>query len=38
MDLIVAAMLTIGLLGFVTDQMLLLFSQRLLIWREATET
>jgi NitT/TauT family transport system permease protein len=38
MDLIVAAMLTIGLLGFVTDQMLLLFSQRLLLWREATET
>jgi NitT/TauT family transport system permease protein len=38
MDLIVAAMLTIGLLGFATDQLLLLLSQRLLRWRETTET
>jgi NitT/TauT family transport system permease protein len=38
MDLIVAAMLTIGLLGFATDQLLLWLSQRLLRWRETTET
>jgi NitT/TauT family transport system permease protein len=37
MDLIVAAMVTIGVFGFVSDRLLLLLAQRLLRWREATE-
>jgi NitT/TauT family transport system permease protein len=37
MDVIVAAMLTIGLLGFVSDRLLLLISRRVLRWRETTD-
>jgi ABC-type nitrate/sulfonate/bicarbonate transport system permease component len=37
MDVIVAAMLTIGLLGFLSDRLILLLSRRVLRWRETTD-
>lgn len=37
MDIIVAAMLTIGLLGFLSDRLILLISRRVLRWRETTD-
>lgn len=37
MDVIVAAMLTIGSLGFISDRILLLISRRALRWRETTD-
>ena len=37
MDVIVAAMLTIGLLGFLSDRLILLISRRVLRWRETTD-
>jgi NitT/TauT family transport system permease protein len=37
MDIIVAAMLTIGVLGYVSDRLLLIFSRRLLRWHTATD-
>lgn len=37
MDVIVAAMLTIGVLGFITDQALVLLSAHLLRWHVATD-
>ena len=37
MDIIVAVMVTIGVLGYLFDQVLLLASQRLLAWHKATD-
>ncbi len=37
MDVIVAAMLTIGLLGFISDRLILLISRRIFRWRETTD-
>ena len=37
MDVIVAAMLTIGLLGFLSDRVILLISWRIFRWRETTD-
>jgi NitT/TauT family transport system permease protein len=37
MDVIVAAMITIGLLGFLSDLALVKLSSRLLVWYEATD-
>ncbi len=37
MDVIVAAMATIGLLGFLTDAALVVLSLRLLAWNQATD-
>lgn len=37
MDVIVAAMVTIGLLGFLSDAALVVVSSRLLVWHEATD-
>ena len=37
MDVIVAAMVTIGLLGFLSDAALVAVSSRLLVWHEATD-
>jgi NitT/TauT family transport system permease protein len=37
MDIIVSAMLTIGVLGFLSDRLILLVSRRVLRWRPATE-
>jgi NitT/TauT family transport system permease protein len=37
MDIIVAAMLTIGVFGFVSDKLILLASSRLLRWHKATD-
>jgi ABC-type nitrate/sulfonate/bicarbonate transport system permease component len=37
MDVIVAAMATIGLLGFLSDAALVLLSSRLLAWHQVTD-
>jgi len=37
MDVIVAAMVTIGVLGFLSDAALVAVSSRLLVWHEATD-
>lgn len=37
MDVIVAAMVTIGMLGFLSDAALVALSSRLLVWHEATD-
>jgi ABC-type nitrate/sulfonate/bicarbonate transport system permease component len=37
MDIIVAAMLTIGILGFISDRLILYISRRALSWRETTD-
>jgi NitT/TauT family transport system permease protein len=37
MDIIVAAMLTIGILGYISDRLILSISRRALSWRESTD-